>query len=280
MPRTVSGMGIDVVINSHAFPSRLTASLQLELALGKAAALRGGLFKSASFETPEINLAEKILHDNGYSRRGTEVLFSGTTGRMYQSEVFVGVVQLQELIHKAQDKEQSRGTSGPTDPITRQPKKGRIEGAARMGELEKNGIVAHGAVLFALERFKTLSDNHVEFVCTVCYKKVFSPKYRQCPYCRAKNSITFINTTYAYNILRHYLLGTNIRLYSEVRKLTDVLNDMCVDAARNTDNFEEQDMSALTGEVLDEIEEENATIDEEANYEEVDANEIDTGYTD
>lgn len=54
-------------------------------------------------------------------------MYSGITGEEFQCDIYLGVVYYQRLRHMVNDKFQVR-TTGPVDPLTRQPIKVRLHG--------------------------------------------------------------------------------------------------------------------------------------------------------
>ena len=60
----------------------------------------------------------------GYDYYGNEPMYSGITGQEFAADIYIGVVYYQRLRHMVLDKFQVR-TTGPVDPITRQPVKVR-----------------------------------------------------------------------------------------------------------------------------------------------------------
>lgn len=60
----------------------------------------------------------------GYNYYGNEPMYSGITGQEFAADIYIGVVYYQRLRHMVLDKFQVR-TTGPVDPITRQPVKVR-----------------------------------------------------------------------------------------------------------------------------------------------------------
>lgn len=63
------------------------------------------------------------------------------------------------------DKSQVRST-GPIDPTTRQPVKGRKRmGGVRFGEMERDSLLAHGVAFLAQDRLLNCSDRHIAYIC-------------------------------------------------------------------------------------------------------------------
>jgi hypothetical protein len=64
------------------------------------------------------------LRAAGYNYYGNEPMYSGITGQEFAADIYIGVVYYQRLRHMVLDKFQVR-TTGPIDPLTRQPVKVR-----------------------------------------------------------------------------------------------------------------------------------------------------------
>lgn len=85
-----------------------------------------------------------------------------------QTHIFMGVVYYQRLRHMVADKAQVRAL-GPSDPTTRQPVKGRQRhGGIRLGEMERDALVAHGTAFLVHDRLMRCSDYSLGFVCPCC----------------------------------------------------------------------------------------------------------------
>jgi len=115
--------------------------------------------------------------------------------------IFIGVVYYQKLYHMVADKIQSR-SRGPIALLTKQPTEGRAKGGGlRLGEMEKDCLIAHGAVLALKERFS--SDNITVPVCKECgiisIKNRVKNKYI-CPLCKS-SEIIYVDTAYAFKLL-------------------------------------------------------------------------------
>lgn len=84
MPFTESGMTPDVIINPHAFPSRMTIGMLLESMAAKAGALHGMFQDATPFRFHEdqrgIDHFGDQLRAAGYNYYGSEPLYSGTSG--------------------------------------------------------------------------------------------------------------------------------------------------------------------------------------------------------
>uniref|UniRef100_A0A8D9EN90 DNA-directed RNA polymerase n=2 Tax=Cacopsylla melanoneura TaxID=428564 RepID=A0A8D9EN90_9HEMI len=172
LPFTDSGLVPDIVFNPHGFPSRMTIAMMVECMAGKSAAVHGLVHDATPFKFTEDNTAidyfGKLLEAGGYNYYGTETMYSGVDGSMMQAQIFFGVVHYQRLRHMVSDKWQVR-SKGPVDKVTHQPVKGRKRGGGvRFGEMERDGVLAHGASWVLLDRLFNSSDKSKELVCRTC----------------------------------------------------------------------------------------------------------------
>lgn len=148
MPFTQSGMTPDIIINPNAFPSRMTIGMLIQSMAAKSAALQGKAFKYEGFEPYEnddaIDYFGQKLISHGFNYYGNEVMYSGVSGTQLKVDIYIGLVYYQRLRHMVHDKSQARAT-GPVDILTQQPLKGRKKGGGiRMGEMERDAMLAHG----------------------------------------------------------------------------------------------------------------------------------------
>lgn len=169
-----TGIRPDLIINPHAFPSRMTIGMLIESLTGKAGAVTGQFVDSTPFQSSEGG--PKVPHEAlgsaleaaGFTRNGGETLISGITGEPFDVDIYMGVVYYQRLRHMVSDKFQVRST-GPINPLTKQPIKGRkFGGGIRFGEMERDSLLAHGAAYLLHDRLHSCSDYSVSDVCRHC----------------------------------------------------------------------------------------------------------------
>jgi DNA-directed RNA polymerase I subunit RPA2 len=172
MPFSESGMQPDVIINPHAFPSRMTIGMFVESLAGKAGALHGMAQDSTPFKFDETDTAVDYfghqLMKAGYNYHGNEPMYSGITGEELHADIYIGVVYYQRLRHMVNDKFQVR-TTGPVQALTGQPIKGRKRGGGiRVGEMERDSLLAHGTAFLLQDRLLNCSDYTKTWICREC----------------------------------------------------------------------------------------------------------------
>jgi DNA-directed RNA polymerase beta subunit len=205
-----SGIVPDLVINSHALPSRMTLSQILEMVVGKACSIMGELGDGTSYEGSGDDLMEvarRVMVGCGQASSGCEVMINGETGEMYTSPVFVGVCRYLKLKNDPMEKFTCRD-KGQVQLITRQPVEGRLRnGGLRFGEMEKDCVVSYGAAHLMKNIFVDNSDATKVVICKLCKLLVYEDRNGK-GYCRSCNSdkvfkaIIPYTTKYLYDQLR------------------------------------------------------------------------------
>ena len=168
MPYTSSGLRPDLIMNPHAVPSRMTIAQLMETMFGKVCSMKGTLGDG----TPYSHLTQKELRaqmiELGMHPYGNEILYNGQTGEMMEAEIFMGPTFYQRLKHMVIDKKHSRAR-GPIVSLTRQPCEGRSrDGGLRVGEMERDCMLSHGAAMFTKERLMDVSDPFTTGFCKSC----------------------------------------------------------------------------------------------------------------
>lgn len=156
MPFTQDGIVPDIIINPHAFPSRMTIGHLVECVLAKYGSVSGNYIDSTPFNNNAYETLYDLLENKfGMNRYANEILCNGFTGEQIATEIFIGPTYYQRLKHMVADKMNYRNT-GPRTLRTRQPTQGRGNGGGlKIGEMEVNAILAHGLTTF-------LNESHME----------------------------------------------------------------------------------------------------------------------
>ena len=108
-----------------------------------------------------------MLKTQGFHSSGNQVLYNGETGEQMQSDIFMGPTYYMRLKHMVKDKINYRAR-GPRTVLTRQTVQGRAnDGGLRIGEMERDGIIGHGAANFLQESMLVRGDEYYMAVCNV-----------------------------------------------------------------------------------------------------------------
>jgi DNA-directed RNA polymerase II subunit RPB2 len=250
MPRTPEGIVPDLVVNPHAIPSRMTIGQIQEVVVSKLGAVLGCEVDATAFTQHGVfgdNIAN-LLRQNGFDAYGDEMMYSGVTGEVLHSKIFIGPTYYMRLKHMSADKINYRGGGivdrGPVDARTRQPIGGRArEGGLRIGEMERDSVISHGAARFLQESLTVRADGEHSLLCAESGKqairgdgKTVYPGLRSVerdgPFnYRGSTADTLENTTHTTKVTRY----SEIPLPRGLRVLTQEMEAMGIDTRFFTD---------------------------------------------
>ncbi len=217
IPFTSRGIKPDVIFNPHGLPSRMTVGYLLELLAGKVGCLKGEIIDGTSFSGVSKDKLEFQLKELGFRYDGKETVYSGITGKRMDVKIFIGNLYYLKLKYMVGNKLHGRA-SGKVALLTRQPVEGRARGGAlRLGEMEQQALVAHGASLLLKERYD--SDRVVLPVCTKCGNIAIDDNIRgkvYCPICNSED-VEPVEVSYAFKLLLEELQGLHINTNLELK---------------------------------------------------------------
>lgn len=168
MPFSDLGICPDIIMNPHGFPSRMTVGKLIELMAGKAGVLHGHFGYGTAFGGDKVEDVCNALVEKGFNYVGKEFVTSGITGEPLTAYIYFGPVYYQKLKHMVLDKMHARA-KGPRAVLTRQPTEGRSrDGGLRLGEMERDCLIAYGSSMLLLERLMISSDAFEVDVCSEC----------------------------------------------------------------------------------------------------------------
>lgn len=161
MPFTKDGICPDLIVNPHAFPSRMTLGQFIEVIQGKVCCNMGFFADSTPFNhIYSEDVAEMLEKKCGFAKHGDEILYGGILGKQLETKIFIGPTYYQRLKHMVKDKVNSRST-GKYTLKNKQPPSGRaIGGGLRIGEMERDAILSHGMMGFLKESMFERSDKY------------------------------------------------------------------------------------------------------------------------
>ncbi|XP_010242622.1 PREDICTED: DNA-directed RNA polymerase III subunit 2 isoform X2 [Nelumbo nucifera] len=217
-PFSERGICPDLIMNPHGFPSRMTIGKMIELLGGKAGVSCGRFHYGSAFGEPsghadKVEAISETLVRHGFSYNGKDFIYSGITGCPLQAYIFMGPIYYQKLKHMVLDKMHARAR-GPRVMLTRQPTEGRSrDGGLRLGEMERDCLIAYGASMLIFERLMLSSDPFEVQVCRVCgLLGYYNHKLKTgiCSTCKSGDHISKMKLPYACKLLFQELQSMNV----------------------------------------------------------------------
>ncbi|HJW96937.1 MAG TPA: DNA-directed RNA polymerase subunit B [archaeon] len=200
MPFTAQGVVPDIIFNPHAIPSRMTVGQILEMLAGKMGAYSGKRMDASAFSHMKEAEIRKAMKSMGFRDDGKETLYDGRSGKQYEVLIFTGLSYYMKLDHMVANKIHARAR-GPVTLLTKQPTEGRAKrGGLRIGEMEQQCLVGHGAALTLKERFD--SDTTKIPICKRCGLVAIHDVVKNRTYCAIckESEIAWVETSYAFKL--------------------------------------------------------------------------------
>ena len=211
VPFTSKGIKPDLILNPHSIPGRMTVGYLIELLAGKVGSLSGKIIDGTGFSGQRVEDLEGELEKLGFRFDGKETVYNGITGKMMNLKIYVGDMYYLKLKYMVSNKMHARA-SGKVTLLTRQPIEGRAKGGAlRLGEMEQQALVAHGASLLLKERYD--SDKVILHICSKCGAIAIEDNIRNkltCPMCNSQE-IEPVEISYAFKLLVDEIQSLHIR---------------------------------------------------------------------
>ena len=225
MPFTEDGLVADLVINPHAFPSRMTIGQILSSALGLVCAKTGETGDGTPFRSVSADDINHELKANGFEHMGDTVMYQGKTGLPVKYKLFFGPTYYFRVKQMVDDKHHARAR-GPVHVLTQQPMEGRAKyGGLRIGEMERDCIQAHGAAFATWDRLFQQADYAEIPICRQCHLIAMprAPPGQQqitfgvnetsgyCSNCKKAGIVYSTPMPYVAKLLSHELMTMHIR---------------------------------------------------------------------
>jgi len=221
IPFTSGGIRPDIIFNPHGIPSRMTVGYLMDILAGKVASLSGKIVDASPFSGESLDSLEGTLKKLGFRQNGKEIFYNGITGQKMPVKIYAGNMFYLKLKYMVADKMHARA-SGKIALLTRQPIEGRSRGGAlRLGEMEQEALVGHGASLLLKERYD--SDKVIIHICAKCGSIVIDDqihKKRVCSLCHS-NQVEPIEVSYAFKLLVEELQGLHLLTKFELKNKYD-----------------------------------------------------------
>jgi len=224
------------IINMHCIPRRMTIGMLIEMLLGQVGAAQKQTKPLDGTPFGNLTYREMMskLKQAGFAPSGKRTMMNPYNGKLIETPILVCPVTYQRLKHTARDKNHARAR-GPRQILTRQPAEGRArDGGLRMGEMERDCLIAHGAPQTAKDRLFVNSDPYIAHVCGACGLLAEPPRPADAevvgfsvraskPYCRhcdAYDTVEAIKMPYVAVLYMNEMMAGHLRPKMFIKKAT------------------------------------------------------------
>ena len=208
-----------LIINPASIPKRMTMAMIIELMMGRYSNLIGKDILADAFSEVNIENIENTFEFYGYHRKGEKQLMNPHTGKPLEALVFSGPNYYQATRHMVSQKVQGTGLEGPINGINRQRIPGRGKGGGiRLGEMERDALLEHGAHALLRER-RLMSDVNEQKFCIKCGEYAVAShidRTYHCPVCTEDVEVGRVNMPASFSIACRMLLAANIDIRPKI----------------------------------------------------------------
>ena len=167
MPYFKDGTVPDIISSPHGILSRMTGGHILEPYVNTKNIFKGERsVKRTMHPDDTFNKTKKFLNEMGLNPSGKSVMYDPYTGKELKVRIFTGFIFYHRLYFMTLDKIHCRAR-GPKRQVNNQATVGKEKyGGLRVGEMEKDNILGHGAPFTLRDRYS--SDLIKVIICNKC----------------------------------------------------------------------------------------------------------------
>lgn len=209
----MAGMRPDVIMNPHAYPSRMTIGMLEEIFASVGAVLEDSRIDASAGVRSNLSDIGSYLESKGLHSDGKQVFMNPTTGKVFSNRLYTGYVYYYRLTHESRDKIQNR-YEGNYKQKTHQPVTGiDNDGGQRYGEMEMEAFLTHGCVYLLEEALTRASDLYLLYTCLRCNTQIYrgDGDIFNCPTCKNIADVGFATTVHVQKNLEHYAAGFGVK---------------------------------------------------------------------
>jgi DNA-directed RNA polymerase beta subunit len=169
------------------------------------------LEKGQKDDSEEYKAFRRTAFKKLYDATGVETMYDGKTGKKIKCKIFIGINWYMRL-EKDVDDTKHAIHYGPTNPLTRQVVPGRKRnGGLRLGEMEKDNLIAGGAIFILGDKLYNSNTTFYIYVCFTCYNLATGGPRPECTRCKHSAIIYKVKTCFTTNTVLNMIRAMCIK---------------------------------------------------------------------